>query len=250
MDLEKIGKFIKERRQEIGLTQKQLADMFGITAKAVSKWECGQNAPDISLLNKLSETLHVTINEILNGCKENEIPKANLIDKTTIKKLRIKTMIEIILLILIIVISSLSIFLGRYYAKNYNKCNVYKIYTQSTELNSTGYLLHIDNKLTIILDKLLYTGKVNEKIIDYEISLLINNKLVLSRKNSDNKIRTLKEVLKEQQISSTEEIDQSIIKNKNVEQINIALNINYKDKNNKSKTKKFIFNIKDYYSNR
>lgn len=248
MDLEKIGKFIKERRQELGLTQSQLANKFGITAKAVSKWECGQNAPDISFLNKLSEVLNVSINEILNGCKESEIPKTQSIDKTTTRKLRIKTIFEIVLLILLIAISSLSIFLGRYYASNYNKCNVYKIYTQSTEVNITGYLLYINNDLTIVLDKFLYSGKTNEKVTDYEVSLLINNKVILSKKKSDNKIRNLKEIFDEQYIFSTEEIDKNIIKNKSVEQVDISLNITYKDQKNNKKLKKFIFKVKDYYS--
>ena len=80
MDLEKIGKFIKERRQEIGLTQKQLADMFGITAKAISKWECGQNAPDISLLNKLSSIEKDKFTKLLAKCKKNGNIKFIIID--------------------------------------------------------------------------------------------------------------------------------------------------------------------------
>lgn len=249
MDLEKIGKFIKERRQEIGLTQKQLADMFGITAKAISKWECGQNAPDISYLNALSEILDVTINEILNGCKENTNVKSHIIDKATTKRIRNKTIVEITLLVLVIIISSITIFLGNYYTNNYNKCNIYKLYTQSTELNITGYLLNIDDKLTIILDKFQYLGKSTEKIINYETSILINNKVILKRKNIDNKIMTFKEMLDEQQISITEEINQSIIKEKNVDKINIVLNISYENQKNVINTKKFIFKVKDYYSN-
>lgn len=41
MDQEKIGKFIAKCRKEQGLTQAQLAEMLGITYKAVSKWESG-----------------------------------------------------------------------------------------------------------------------------------------------------------------------------------------------------------------
>ncbi len=41
MDLVKMGKFIATKRKEKKLTQKELADMFNIGDKAVSKWERG-----------------------------------------------------------------------------------------------------------------------------------------------------------------------------------------------------------------
>ena len=41
MDYEKTGKLIQETRKEKGLTQLQLADMLGVTDKAISKWERG-----------------------------------------------------------------------------------------------------------------------------------------------------------------------------------------------------------------
>lgn len=41
MDQKKTGRFIAERRRELGLTQKELAEELGITDRAVSKWENG-----------------------------------------------------------------------------------------------------------------------------------------------------------------------------------------------------------------
>lgn len=41
MDLEKIGHFIMQCRKENNLTQEELASTLGLTAKAISKWECG-----------------------------------------------------------------------------------------------------------------------------------------------------------------------------------------------------------------
>ncbi len=41
MDQKKIGSFIAARRKDNRLTQNQLAEMLGITDKAVSKWETG-----------------------------------------------------------------------------------------------------------------------------------------------------------------------------------------------------------------
>ena len=41
MDQIKIGKFIAAMRKSEGCTQRQLADMLGISDKTVSKWETG-----------------------------------------------------------------------------------------------------------------------------------------------------------------------------------------------------------------
>lgn len=44
-------------RQRHHMTQLQLAEAVGVSDKAVSKWERGRGAPDISLLPALSEAL-------------------------------------------------------------------------------------------------------------------------------------------------------------------------------------------------
>ena len=56
-----------ERRRELGLTQKELAEKLGITDRAVSKWENGRCMPDLSLLRPLSAILKVGINDLLSG---------------------------------------------------------------------------------------------------------------------------------------------------------------------------------------
>lgn len=67
MDAKKTGLFISEKRKEMNLTQKELADRLCITDKAVSKWERGLSFPDISVLIPLSEELKVTLYELLTG---------------------------------------------------------------------------------------------------------------------------------------------------------------------------------------
>ena len=59
MDQIKIGKFIAERRKQGGLTQMQLAELLGITDRAVSKWETGAAVPELDKLVKLSKYAHV-----------------------------------------------------------------------------------------------------------------------------------------------------------------------------------------------
>lgn len=44
-----------------------MAERLGVTDKAVSRWETGKGMPDVSLLKPLSETLGVSVNELLAG---------------------------------------------------------------------------------------------------------------------------------------------------------------------------------------
>ena len=69
MTSEKMGRFICELRKSLEMTQKDLAKELNVTDKAVSKWERGLSYPDISLLLPLSDTLGITINELLKGEK-------------------------------------------------------------------------------------------------------------------------------------------------------------------------------------
>lgn len=67
MDQLKVGKFIAQARREKGLTQRELADKLFISDKTVSKWECGNGLPEVSLMMPLCEILGITVNELLTG---------------------------------------------------------------------------------------------------------------------------------------------------------------------------------------
>ena len=60
-----IGSTIKKIRREREMTQEQLAEYLGITANAVSQWECDRTAPDISQLPMLARVLRVTTDQLL-----------------------------------------------------------------------------------------------------------------------------------------------------------------------------------------
>ena len=61
------GKIIKELREKEHLTQLELANIIGVSDKAVSKWETGKGLPDITLIEPLSKALKVSITELMNG---------------------------------------------------------------------------------------------------------------------------------------------------------------------------------------
>lgn len=58
------GRLLKTARQRINLTQEQLASKLNVTSSAVSKWENGKNLPDREMLLKLSELLHLTLEDM------------------------------------------------------------------------------------------------------------------------------------------------------------------------------------------
>lgn len=72
MDMEKIGKFISEKRKEKNLTQEKLAEKLCVSKNAVSKWERGLNLPDVSLMNDLCKILDISLNELFAGEKINK----------------------------------------------------------------------------------------------------------------------------------------------------------------------------------
>lgn len=67
LNQEKTGIYITEKRKQLGMTQKQLADQIGITDKAVSKWERGKSIPDYAVIEELCSILRISMNEFLSG---------------------------------------------------------------------------------------------------------------------------------------------------------------------------------------
>lgn len=67
-----IGVFLKQLRNEKGITQEQLAEILGVSGRTVSRWETGNNLPDLSVLVQISEYYDVEIKEILNGERKRE----------------------------------------------------------------------------------------------------------------------------------------------------------------------------------
>ncbi len=67
MDQIKIGRFIAECRKKRNLTQAGIAEMLGITDRAVSKWETGKSLPDSSVMLELCGILGISVNDLLCG---------------------------------------------------------------------------------------------------------------------------------------------------------------------------------------
>ena len=66
MNQEKFASFITQRRKQLNLTQKDIAEKLHVSISAVSKYERGLSYPDITLLEPLSQILEVTIVDLLS----------------------------------------------------------------------------------------------------------------------------------------------------------------------------------------
>lgn len=67
MDQVKVGNYILKKRKDLGMTQKELAELVEVTDKSVSKWERGNGLPDVSRLKPLCDALKITMNELVAG---------------------------------------------------------------------------------------------------------------------------------------------------------------------------------------
>ncbi|MBE6878263.1 MAG: helix-turn-helix transcriptional regulator [Ruminococcaceae bacterium] len=62
-----MGLVIKEKRRELDLTQKELAEKLNVSDKAVSKWERSESLPDVTLIPLIAAALGVSIDYLMTG---------------------------------------------------------------------------------------------------------------------------------------------------------------------------------------
>ena len=67
MEKKTMGSFMSALRKANGLTQQQVADKLNVSNKTVSKWECDEGYPEITMLPAIAEIYSVTVDELLRG---------------------------------------------------------------------------------------------------------------------------------------------------------------------------------------
>ena len=190
MNIEKIGKFIKELRNEKNISQNELSEEMHVTRQAISNWENGKAIPDSDILLLLSSYFEVSINEILSGernTSENNLQDITLqlIDENNSKKRKIK---RILFTSTILITSLLVFFLGYYFINNYNSIKVYSVNGKSDFFKTyNGIFVTTRNKFYLRLGKIRSRGqndidKVNKVSLFYlnkdnkKVMLLENDK--------------------------------------------------------------------------
>jgi len=191
MRTDKMGRLISDLRKERGLTQKQLGDILGVSAKAVSKWECGSGLPDISIIKKISEEFDITMEELLDGTKKNVSNNKN------------KMLIIIIGIILFIFITSFFLIRKNSNSEVYD-CTVIKTYLIRDILGSNdenyGYIIigefQVEGSFTVKLSKIEiekldvgesyeFTFETNRENVNVTTDVLFDNSNIINIKKSN-----------------------------------------------------------------
>ena len=63
---------LKERREALGLYQRDLAEQLGVTQSAIHKWEAGKSYPDVPHLRALSVLLRCSVSELIDDLYRQE----------------------------------------------------------------------------------------------------------------------------------------------------------------------------------
>ena len=61
MIMKSFGSNVREYRKLKNLSQQQLGELLGFSARTVSDWECGNTEPDIKTIKLLSKVLDIPI---------------------------------------------------------------------------------------------------------------------------------------------------------------------------------------------
>lgn len=64
------GNYLYECRRKAGLTQARMAQLLGVTNKAVSKWETGKAKPSTNLIRKIAVLYGLSVEQLLNKKEE------------------------------------------------------------------------------------------------------------------------------------------------------------------------------------
>lgn len=83
-----IGKRIKQARENIGLTQKELGELIGVTSSAITNYENETSHPKEPIMYALINALHVDANFLFQDCVLNQDILITLSERKHIKKYR------------------------------------------------------------------------------------------------------------------------------------------------------------------
>lgn len=170
MDKYKFGEFIYQKRKELGFTQDELGYKLGVTNKAVSKWETGENLPDIMMLKKLSQVLGLTVDELLS---QKELKKENQ------KNTKVNKFLLILSICLFVLQLSTIIFCILFVSSKLNKENDQSVDTYNLEeiVNITPIYNFICEGQNLTINSLYEINNkyhLKEEIVEFSVSYKIN----------------------------------------------------------------------------
>ena len=98
MEKKTIGKFISALRRANGMTQKELGEKLFVSDKTVSRWECDECTPELSLIPSIAEIFGITTDELLRGERNNPDREAATEDVASKQKAKSDKQFKLMLL--------------------------------------------------------------------------------------------------------------------------------------------------------
>lgn len=80
-DTKASGKRIKQLRQEMNLSQEQLAEKLNVSQNMIAKIECGLRRPSIDFLIELAEFFEISLHYIVLGTSKDAADKKRQIEE-------------------------------------------------------------------------------------------------------------------------------------------------------------------------
>lgn len=224
--MNKIGELIIQYRKENNITQKELAKILGVSNTAISKWECGNNLPDISMLKPLSKILKVPILTLID-CEE----EAALEQKKRKLSKKSKIIITICSVLIFLSLISTTIFIIRKNKKEENNVNetlVYKAYSTDENLVLNAYIIIKDDNILTILNNLDYNNNsegTNNKLLvsELEVKIMIDDNVIydLKSKSEDKKSKNINELIENFSDIQNESFQETIISEETISNIKL-----------------------------
>jgi transcriptional regulator with XRE-family HTH domain len=63
----KFGEAIKQKREQLGMTQQDLAERLFVSRQTVCRWENGSRCPDLIMAKKIALVLGISMDELIPG---------------------------------------------------------------------------------------------------------------------------------------------------------------------------------------
>ncbi len=95
-----IAGIIIERRKDLHMTQRDLAEKLNVSDQTVSRWETGASYPDATIIPVLAAALQIDINALFSRSSGEPLSKADAIDHGKITKFEILLIVASILMLL------------------------------------------------------------------------------------------------------------------------------------------------------
>lgn len=229
---------ISKIREMNNITQKELAEIIGVSDRTISKWENGSSVPDGVSIRKICNKLGIS-------------PSNLLTEKRTFKdylrygiKGVIKAFKYILHNIFLLIFIVLFILLLIYFINNYNAVSMYTItYNTKDDLSmSRGYFIKNKVRNILLIDNIEIT-KMDYEIKDIELELFT---LVIGEKVSIYTSGNLEDIFITELHDYPEVLQADVL---NSMKNNLHLEIKITDENNVIHIYKANLVLKDYFTN-